>query len=72
MNIALLGKIIWRFINGGKDPWINILASRYEHGIVVLMTFNANASHSWRGMKRAFDVLSQGFVFGLGNVATNI
>nr|XP_025677258.2 uncharacterized protein LOC112777171 isoform X2 [Arachis hypogaea] len=66
-NIALIGKLIWQLFNCPEKFWVQLIFHKF------LKTFDTslfmpprNASHVWRSICKAFNLLGDGFTWNIG------
>ena len=67
VNVALLGKLIWRLLTDGGGFWGAVLSRKYfgQQGACEFVT-SRGASYLWKGLVKTWGILREGFIWELG------
>nr|KYP37747.1 Putative ribonuclease H protein At1g65750 family [Cajanus cajan] len=73
MNIALLGKLIWKYIMNPETPWVKFLKHKYlkSNSILIPLTFKC-PSYIWKSINKAVEFLKSGFEPKLGTGGSSV
>nr|KYP59849.1 Putative ribonuclease H protein At1g65750 family [Cajanus cajan] len=62
MNVALLGKLLWDFVENPTKPWVRLLSQKYLNGQSILCaTKQRGSSQVWLSIVKAMGKLREGF-----------
>jgi len=66
-NISILGKHVWDLLHNPDKLWVNLLSSKYLHGISILEATNYHGSSCvWKAITKTVEVLKSGFKTRIG------
>jgi len=65
LNISIMSKDVWELLHNSDKLWVNLLSSKFLHGISILEATDYQGS-SWKAITKTVKVLKSSFKTRIG------